>query len=297
MRYSVIWRLAWAVAALGPLPATPQAAAIERKPTLRTVVRELADEADKAVKEEFNWPVDSAAVEKMAEVKPERREVLRMLGSRRLDSNPAVDGYIRFHLLSKLPGEPRLTDREADSLLRNLPAHLPFTGLTAAQQAQLQRYVGQVLNASEQAAVGKYIEVFTANAKQSRTANFYVDKYYEQLEKTLAGTPGMDLLLLVEKCHGLCQAGDPEAHKVSREIEKKVMEIAFDKKVTGSVRGKLIARINALQRYPRRAVPGQYQINAQNNLNIRQEWIGVTEEQVDKLTTLLMGRKWEPKKK
>ncbi len=300
MRYPLSTRvgmLTLALLAVMSLQAAGLAQSPERKPTLRQAVRALAKEADKAVKQNYNWPLESKAAAMIAETESDRGDVLRQLGSNRLDSNPAVDGYIRFHLISYLPGDLQLTEDEFAKLLRSLPQLAPYVGLSSAHMSALDRYKGKVLTKADRAQVNKYLVLYEDKRKQFKDANYFVFQYYDKLEEALPHGPGFELMLNVERYDRHCKAGDLHGNRLLKPIDETIMQYAFDKRLSNSVRSKLIARIKSLARYMSISATEKCEINKKNQLHIKNRNLGMKAEKIDQLTTLLSGRQWEPPKK
>ena len=100
------------------------------------MIRDIAKEGRDELAKSKSWPRKAADYAKANSLTAESKDVLAALG-RRLDRNEALDGYIKWQLLSFNPDFSQAGSREWESLVRGMPELIRRAEPTASDRRVL----------------------------------------------------------------------------------------------------------------------------------------------------------------
>lgn len=270
--------------------ARAQSAEAPKLSNLRDVVRLLGDEANAASQDQWNWPRDEPTIADAVDFEPDARQLQRFF-HRRLDRNGAIDGYIKWQLLSFKPDFAAMADRDYQQTLRNWPQVLQTPQLDRRMQSALESVDG-ALDPPDR--VIEQLEQALAEREQAQElihrANSPAIKY---INAVVAGAPqrdGWPFVASVYQFVHVAEAGHKQARALGRRIDKRAEELSRDPALPASARRDAI---RLLQRMGPTRIPGKLTIvrMMSGEVNVdRRRVLDFSKKDLDTITNYLMGK-------
>jgi hypothetical protein len=270
--------------------AVDQAAAESNLTNLRDVVRLLGDEAEAATEDQWNWPRENPSIADETDFQVDQRQLQRLL-HRRLDRNGAIDGYIKWQLLSFKPDFTAMNDREYEQTLRNWPQVLPTPQLDRRMQSALESLDGAMDPPDR---LIEQVEQALAEREQAQElihrANTPAVKYINAVVDAAPQRDGWPFLASVYQFVHLAEAGHKQARALGRRIDKRAEELSRDRSLPAAARRDAI---RLLQRMGPTRIPGELSIvrmmSGETNIN-RRAVLDFSKKDLQTITNYLMGK-------
>lgn len=259
-----------------------------KKISVQEAARDLVQEAKKQMRELKVWPRQTSDYAIKTNTMIEGEEVIKALG-RRWDRMGALDGYVKWQLLSYQPSLVDAGPRELEAIVRFFPELMPRPNPTAAQM--------RIFNAAEKQAlpqykdkirdeINKYEMAIADVANLNKPSLEYRDKIIFELPED----NGLRLQVMLMDAQDRFVAGDMSYERVMGNVIRDARSMKSDKqKLPESVRRKLLDQVEKLKKSPNPMLEG---VNLLNSGQVNLIKIGsiFKHKQADQLTAYLEGR-------
>jgi hypothetical protein len=227
-------------------PAETKSAEME-KVKLADVVRELAKEGREEFRTLKQWPRREADYAIKKNVQADSAEVVAMLG-RKLDRNPALDGYIKWQLLSFSP-DYAAVPKAYDLLVRGLPDLTP----RAQPNPQQMRIFSAFEDKGNERMIDKLrktIGDYEMTVADSDTANMPAIAYRDAIIREIPEDNGTRMLVMMQDIEDRFMAGHMSHVEAMKDLVADARRRKDDATLSRAVRQRLIAeaeRLNSLK--------------------------------------------------
>ncbi len=188
------------------------------------VVRDLIEEGREAIKTSKKWPRTEPDFATKHNLKAEKDEVVAAL-SRRIDRNPALDGYVKWQLLSFLPKDPQFSSRDFGALVRGLPEFLTMAQPTSSQRRIFAAFEKEG-NERMLPKIREQIDAFQASVAEIDTLNEPAMKYRDFIIGQIPEDNGVRALIRLQDIEARYMAGEPSYEKA---VDALIREVAAHK--------------------------------------------------------------------
>ena len=217
----------------------------ESKVTVREVVKELAAEARASLKDQGIWPRQEADYAAKKHLSLDSDVVIKSLG-RRLDRNPAVDGYIKWQLLSFKPDLTRASRRQHGAIVKALPKLAPRPGPTSKQQKVFSAAADRPPSLKLADSTKQAYDAFYAARKQVDHVNAPNLHYRDALAKQLPHEGGVRLTYMLIDSQHRFEAADMSFREVNSAVLRQAKALIDDPVLDRQARKKLVALVKGI---------------------------------------------------
>ena len=298
-----------------------------RLPLVSKVTDEISKEARQGWSERQQWPHDEADYSTRSDTGMTNRQLIGAL-MKRQDSHPAVDGYVRWQLLSYVPDLSEAKEIELKRMIGTLPSlsRLPippearnvldkangggggffFSGKQQAFQSDLRPVPGAGIAAPQLSVLGggsglsfedpeKVIEKSRGAAYDLVKSRGIIEKlnvptyqFRVGLINMLPKDGGIKLEALFEHMKDCIEAGDPHYKKACQDFYNEAFRTQADESVPEKTRYSLVQQMKLLA--PRTIlVVVDIKIDDRGNMQVQREGVKFPKEHVPQLLAYLLG--------
>jgi len=292
-------RFRWVVLAVGAL-ALAGTVRGEDKPassgpaSLNDAISLLSEEARQAMRENTALPRENPDIAAQTSGKVSRGDLLGAL-SRRIDRRAAVEGYVKWQLVSYDVTWHTLKPGQMLRLVDAMPALMPMRQLDRGTLNTLRRYQNRKAPPSIRQGINQRIEQYKNTQFRIEQLNQPALKYHEALIGNLPRKNAMKLFASLKSLELRYQAGDPDADKLKNSVINMCRGIKDDPQLSDAIGQELARRVNQLTR-ARATVVEELSMSMDGEVTVKTKTRQLGKNDVAKARAYVLGKD-PPKKK
>ncbi len=259
---------------------------------VRDAVRELAAEAHKTLEVGGPFARDASNYAETSGTTVDSDDLLKALSSR-LDPQPAVDGYIKWQLLSYGLPWSELSPRDLIRVIDGLPAWTAMGQPDRRIAGMLSRYDNRTPTPAEQDNVRQLVDQFAKNREQLRQWNHGVEAYHNAIIGRVPEANAMKVFAHIASLERQLAAGDPESYRYARRVVGVCASVREDPTLSTALRRELVRRLNQAARHETTVI-GDIKWSGNGPFSLVRTKVRMSPKLVEEAQAYLMGR--EPPK-
>ena len=225
----------------------------EPKVTVQEVVTELAAEARAVLKDQGVWARKEADYATDKQLSLDSDVVIKSLG-RRLDRNPAVDGYIKWQLLSFKADLPGTNRRQQAAIVKARPKLVVRPDPTPKHQKVFSAAIDKPPPPKLADMTKQAYDAFYAARKQVDHANMPNLHYRDALAKQLPHEGGVRLTYMLIDSQDRFDAADMSFREVNSAVLRQAKTLIGDPVLDRQARKKLVSLVKRISKHRSSAV-------------------------------------------